>query len=408
MHCLVIVDVPSRLTLNVAKTQCFSMMDRRTFTKLSVATLVAAPSHIRAQPKQNVIVIGAGAAGLTAAYHLKSAGVGVRIVEASNRWGGRLKRLTGFSEVPLDLGAEWIHDEPTILGQIVGKGETDLDVGTIEYRPQTYQFWHNGRLSSFDTLRYTYREVKFHDTTWYGFFERFIVPTIQDTMELNVPVSHIASNSGGVAVHLRNGRVYEADKALVTVPLSVLQRGNIGFSPDLTPPHIRELQDIDFGSGFKVFLKFKERFYPDILMEGPRLSALADTWAQKIYYDAAFGKPTTDNVLGLFAVSDSALPRASLDDETLLREVLAELEDIFGSVVSRTFIAGKVQNWSNERFIMGSYSMTNHGWQGVDDILAPMAGKVFFAGEALGGDAQSTVHGAAFSAIDAARDIQAR
>lgn len=382
-------------------------MDRRTFAKLSVAALVAAPSQIRAQQNQSVVVIGAGAAGLTAAYHLKAAGVEVRIVEASNRWGGRLKRLSGFSEVPLDLGAEWIHDDPTILGQIVGRGETDLGVRTINYRPQTYQFWHNGRLKNFDSLRHTYQEVKFHDTTWYGFFERFVVPSIRDAIELNAPVSRITSNGAGVAVHLRNGRVYEADKALVTVPISVLQQGSISFAPDLAPPRAPALQDIDFGSGFKVFIKFEKRFYPDMLIEGSRLSAFADTWAQKIYYDAAFGKPTTDNILGLFAVSDSELPRASLDDETLLREVLAELADIFGAVVSRTFIAGKVQNWSKEPYIMGSYSMTNHGQQDIEDILAPIAGKVFFAGEALGGDAQSTVHGAAFSAINAVRDIQA-
>ena len=35
------------------------------------------------------------------------------------------------------------------------------------------------------------------------------------------------------------------------------------------------------------------------------------------------------------------------------------------------------------------------------DMLAPVGGKLFFAGEMLGGEAQSTVHGAAFSAIKA-------
>ncbi len=44
---------------------------------------------------------------------------------------------------------------------------------------------------------------------------------------------------------------------------------------------------------------------------------------------------------------------------------------------------------------------------GVDDILKPVAGKASFAGEALGGDAQSTVQGAAFSAITAAKNLLA-
>jgi len=41
----------------------------------------------------------------------------------------------------------------------------------------------------------------------------------------------------------------------------------------------------------------------------------------------------------------------------------------------------------------------------LSEILAPVSGKVFFAGEALGGDAQSTVHGAAFSAISAVEKL---
>ena len=153
-------------------------MDRRTFTRLSAATLLCAPGLVRARQSPRVTIIGAGAAGLSAAYHLEKAGIGYRVLEAAPGWGGRLKRIAGFADVPLDLGAEWIHDDPTVLGDIVGEIGDDLGVETIEYRPETYQFWHKGKLNNFNALRHLYQEFKFLDTTWYGFFERFVLPRV--------------------------------------------------------------------------------------------------------------------------------------------------------------------------------------------------------------------------------------
>lgn len=382
-------------------------MDRRTFTRLSAATLLGAPGLVRAKQSQHVTIIGAGSAGLTAAYHLEKAGIQYRVLEAASGWGGRIKRLSGFSDLPLDLGAEWIHDNPTVLGDIIGESDTDLGVETIDYNPKTFQFWHKGRLKNFNVLRHVYKEVKFMDTTWYGFFEKFLLPRVERNIEFNAPVSRIRSDGDGISVHLTDGRKYNTDKIIVTVPLSMLKSGLITFSDDLLPPNLQELENTDFGRGFKVFMKFSERFYPDILLGGSRLRVFTDTWSSKIYYDAAFGKPTLQHLLGLFTVSDSTLPRAELDDRELVDDILSELTEIFGSVVKSAFVDSVVQNWSREPYIRGSYSMSNHSDLEVAEILAPVAGKVFFAGEALGGDAQSTVHGAAFSAIKSVDQIRA-
>lgn len=42
----------------------------------------------------------------------------------------------------------------------------------------------------------------------------------------------------------------------------------------------------------------------------------------------------------------------------------------------------------------------------IEGMLAPIAGKIFFAGEVLGGTERATVHGAAFSAINAVDEVQ--
>lgn len=56
-----------------------------------------------------VLIIGAGAAGLYAAYILKSKGINFQILEASANYGGRLGKLNTFANFPIDLGAQWLH-----------------------------------------------------------------------------------------------------------------------------------------------------------------------------------------------------------------------------------------------------------------------------------------------------------
>lgn len=384
------------------------MITRRDFAKLGAGALVAAPALVSANPLRRVIVVGAGAAGLTAAYHLKQAGIDIHVLEASHRWGGRLKRLDGFSDVPLDLGAEWIHDDPTILGHILGQGDTTMGVDTIAYDPQTFQFWNDGALKNINMLRHVYKEVKFRDTTWFGFFERFVVPSVAQDIQLGAEVTAIGRTQEGVSVKLTDGSQIEADRVLVTVPISVLQQNKIAFVHGLTSETLRDVSDIPFGSGFKVFLKFKERFYPDIVLEGSRWEVLnTDTWDSKIYYDAALRKPTKDNLLGLFTVAQGDLERAGMTDDDLVQSVLDELSEMFGGVVRQGFEGAVVQNWSRAPHIMGSYSMSDESNAAHQEILSPIDGRVFFAGEFLGGDARSTVHGAALSALDAIEAMQA-
>ncbi|MFA3919109.1 flavin monoamine oxidase family protein [Ruegeria hyattellae] len=351
-------------------------------------------------------MISAGAAGLTAAYHLLSAGIDVRVLEASDRWGGRVMQDTTLASVPLDLGAEWIHDDPTVLGEILGVGATDLGITTIDYTPQSYQFWHKGALRSLDVLRHAYSEVKFQDTTWYGFFEQHVLPRVAEVILTDTAVTEIAPNGRGVRAVSRSGRTFDADKLLVTVPLSVLKNKSLSFSGAYASAPLDQLQDVQFGAGLKVFCTFRERFYPDILLFGSRLTALSDAWSQKIYYDASFRKPIQENILGLFSVSDTNMPRTALSDAALITSVLDELTEIFGDTVRDNFIAARAQNWSAAPHIFGSYSMDNQSASDISEILAPIEGKVFFAGEALGDDAQATVHGAAFSAISAIEQLQ--
>lgn len=94
-------------------------MKRRDFLRLTGASLAAgiADAHANAVsvPRaaggspHDVIVIGAGLAGLSAAQRLRAQGRDVVVLEARDRVGGRIWTSTRWADAPLDLGASWIH-----------------------------------------------------------------------------------------------------------------------------------------------------------------------------------------------------------------------------------------------------------------------------------------------------------
>src|SRR6185436_12793631 len=63
--------------------------------------------------KADVLVLGAGVAGLAAAQELSQAGLRAVVVEARERIGGRIftERVPGHP-LPIELGAEFIHGRP--------------------------------------------------------------------------------------------------------------------------------------------------------------------------------------------------------------------------------------------------------------------------------------------------------
>ena len=97
---------------------------RRQFLKTSLSgfALATLPVISFAQSNPDVVVIGAGAAGLSATAHLISKGKSVLCIEAMNRIGGRCYTdMTTFG-VPADLGAHWLHAQQfTVPIEVVGE-----------------------------------------------------------------------------------------------------------------------------------------------------------------------------------------------------------------------------------------------------------------------------------------------
>lgn len=346
-----------------------------------------------------VLIVGAGAAGLSAGYLLKRLGVDFQIIEAAPVVGGRLKQADDFADFPIDLGAEWIHTDPKVLDEIIGKPGGAAGVETIVYNPQTLQNWNNGKLKTHNYVRHFYSEWKFKSSTWFGFFEQFIVPEIAEHIQLNTPVTAINYAGDRVVVTSNKDEVFEADKVLLTVSVKLLQEEQIRFSPPLGRAKKEAIDSVFMGDGIKVFVEFKERFYPDMLAFGNFFKAF--NAEEKFVYDAAYGKDSSRYILGLFAINEPARVYAQLgDDDAIIAHFLAELDAIFNGQASANYVKHVVQNWSREPFIQGAYSYSFDGNQEklVAAIGAPVDGKIYFAGEALSVENQAMVHGACESA----------
>lgn len=346
-----------------------------------------------------VLIIGAGSSGMTAGYILNKYGIDFQILEASSVFGGRMKRSEDFTDVPIDLGAEWIHTDTEILSRIVNDSEVNVDVDLIRYRPQTHAVWENGKYKKRNFARHFYAEYKFKSTTWYGFFEKFIVPDIADKIVYNTPINAVDYSGDKVVVRTANNEIYEADKIIMTVSTSVLKSGMIDFTPSLPSSKTEALDRAYMPDGIKVFIEFSEKFYPDLTSIG---GLLGDNAQERIFYDAMFRKDVSNHVLALFNVGESAGEYTNLATENeIINTILEELDEIFDGKATETYQKHIIQNWSKEPYVLGSYTYyTSDDEANVEALAASIDDKVYFAGEATVYESGATVHGAAESAYE--------
>lgn len=99
-------------------------------TTLLQSACSTAPVNSRFRREGPVIIVGAGLAGLTAAYHLHRKGIPCRIFEASPRSGGRVLTLLDFNREHMfcELGGEFIDTDQTEIQSLCQEFELPLTV----------------------------------------------------------------------------------------------------------------------------------------------------------------------------------------------------------------------------------------------------------------------------------------
>jgi len=326
-----------------------------------------------------VIIIGAGAGGLSAGYLLQQQGIDFEILEASTIYGGRMRIDTEFADFPIPLGAEWLETDTNIFQNIVNDSSVQVNVETIADAP----------------------DRKFVNGSWYNFFEEYIVPSISTKIVYNSIVQSIDYSGDQVVISTQNGE-YKADKVIVSVPIKILQDGDINFSPILPQDKLEAINDTIIWEGFKAFFEFSEKFYDDDYQF--QISPASD--GEKIYYNAAFGQNTTKNIIGLFVVGKPALDFTSLSDSELKDFILNELDGIYSNQATPSYIKHIAQNWDKEPFIKAGYMTDNADGSTIKTISKSVSNKIYFAGGAYtDGEDWVSVHTAAQSAKTAVTEI---
>ena len=348
----------------------------------------------------NVLIIGAGAAGLTAGYLLQQQGISYEILEASSVFGGRMKRTTAFANFPIPLGAEWIHVEADILQEIVNDEVVRVDVATTQYDPDVDYALFEGERFSMQDIGFN-GDSKFINATWFDFYEQYILPAVTDRITYDAVVQAIDYSAETISVATQ-GKTYTADRVVITVPVKLLQNSAITFTPALPDDKQEAIDNVTVWDGCKAFIEFSEKFYPAAVA----FEIIPETAGEKLYFDASYGQDTTQHVLGLFAVGTGTKPYVDLDDNALIAYMLDELDALFDGQASPNYVKHIFQNWNAEPFANGAYVYNHENWRRVRTLGKNVDDRLFFAGTAYTeGEDWSSVHTAARSAARAVREI---
>ena len=396
----------------------------------------------------DVVIIGAGAAGIGAARALSDAGISYVVLEASPRVGGRAITDTQTFGVPFDLGAHWLHYATT--NPFV---EFAKSYGYEVYpAPNAEALYVDGRRASnseMQAYRASYQTAykaisdagrSGQDVTparvvdskdpWAGLthfvigpwemgkdFDQFsckdwwhsddgpdwfcrqgygtVVARRADGLMIrrNTSVNEVRWGPRGVRVRTTRGDL-KAAMAIVTPSTGVLNAGQIRFSPPLPERTMQALAGVPMGLYNHIAMQFDTNV----------LGAAADTYVLHKPRTNAHGSPEAMGVLAnvsgtLLSIGDVggkfALELEREGTQAARDFAIATLQEIFGEKIDKHLLKTRVTSWGKNPLTLGSYASASPGQFAAREILRePIGERIWLAGEACSQTRWATVAGA--------------
>jgi monoamine oxidase len=424
-------------------------MTRRDFLSASAA-LAAAPallSRAWAAPllrEADIVVIGAGAAGIAAARRIIAANRKVIVVEATDRIGGRCLTDSTTFEVPFDRGARWIHNldtHPMIklarnagfdlsLAPVAQKirigrrnaraGETEeflaalvranraLDdasrgkadvacasvlpkdlgdwMGTVEFVLGAYATGKDLKdISVFDEIHAGDRNAPITCRQGLGTLITKLAEPIP--LSLSTPASRISWSGRDVTVETQAGKI-AARAAIVTVSTNVLTTGNIKFTPEFPKRQLDAAARLSLGSYDHIALQLPGNplglARDDIIIEQSNSTRTA------LLYANIAGSPLCSiDVAGSFGRDLSGQ-----GEKAMAAFAVEWITKLFGSEAAAGIKKTSATRWNAAPFALGAMSSAAPGAQPSRKILTEPIGCMFLAGEATHESLWGTVDGA--------------
>jgi monoamine oxidase len=424
-------------------------MTRRDFLSASAA-LAAAPAlgagaWGAALPREaDIVVIGAGAAGIAAARRIQAANRRVIVVEAASQIGGRCLTDVSTFDVPFDRGARWMHNPDTNpmirlardagldvsaapLGQKlrIGRrnaraGETEeflaalvranraideasrgkADVPCASVLPKDLGDWAGtaefvlganatGKdlkdVSVIDKARAQERNAAIACRQGLGALIAKLGEQVP--LALSTPANRINWSNRDVMVETPAGKIV-ARAAVITVSSNVLTAGNIKFTPDIPKRQLDAASKLSLGSYDRIALQLPGNplglAQDDIVIEQSNSTRTA-----LLYANMGSSSLCSIDVAGSFGRDLSAQ-----GEPAMIAFAVEWLTKLFGSEAAAAVKKSSATRWNAAPFALGAMSVAVPGAQPSRKILTEPIGCMFLAGEATHETLWGTVDGA--------------
>jgi monoamine oxidase len=406
----------------------------------------------RKKNQQKIVIIGAGISGLVAARKL-SEHYQVTVLEATSQSGGRIKTLHQ-NGILLEAGPEFVHGrlkktwdllkEAQIKCTEVGGYMYRKENGLLEKQEEMIEGWDDlldkmklvrddmvltkflalyfpgdryadlrkqaiNYTEGFDladaervSVKYLYQEWSNMDEAHYrpeGGYSG-VVDFLENKCRENAcqffyekKVSVVNWKEGNVRIRTDKEEIFEADKCIITLPVSLLGDGNDGSSLRFEPGleyYQKAAGEIGMGKVIKVILHFKERLWP------------ADTgflFSDEIFPTWWTQLPNETPLLTGWAGGERARKLKSSSEDFILDKAVhsvASILDLPVENIRSSLNASFIFNWQENEYARGAYSYGLPGSPAAREMLAkPVADTIYFTGEGLyEGDSPGTVEAA--------------
>lgn len=353
-----------------------------------------------------VVIIGAGLAGLTAAYTLSRRSVKLVVLEARRRVGGRTLTVNGPGGLgAFDLGATWIWPEHSHVQQLAAAlgielfsqfetGEAVLDQGPglppLRFNPPA-------------ALEPAFRLVGGAQRL----AERLAEQLPPGCLHLNRPVQKVELVEHGLRVTAVNeqgaDRLYQAQFVIVTLPPRLAQH-SLQFVPPLPAPLRQVMAETPtwMGQAMKVLSVYQRAFWREQGLSGLGLSRFGPV---DEFRDATTGDGSSPALFGWIG-DDSPARRFSPAERQ--SAVVEQLGRMFGPEAGELHYYTEL-NWSDEPYTTAStYSVVQAEYPAYGQPLlqAPaMAGRLYWAGAETSPFSGGYLDGAVWSGQNRARKI---
>ena len=184
-----------------------------------------------------------------------------------------------------------------------------------------------------------------------------------------------------------------AKYAISTLPLGVLQKGKIKFSPPLSKNKQESIQKMKMGHYAKIYFQFPYAFWgqDEVLLILDESNLGLQSMALNLNHPKYF---PGSNMLTIHFVGDDAVRIESQNPEKTKSEIMQLLRGAFHGSIPNPILM-HVTNWTHNSYSYGSYSAIPIGFTlNMWEELRKNAGRLYFSGEHTAEKFHATVHGA--------------